>query len=229
MEFRQSREVSDYEVLFDGLSDVFSPAFKNGMTYWCDKGRKPDGTFWQVWLVELDGKVIGVCGLYSLDDKTEELWLGWFGIVKEMRNMHYGKSVMTHLYHQASILGCKRIYSYVDKDGGPLNFYKREGFSILGRVSEYLNDRPEVDHDEFEDMNDYVIMMPTPDCGIPHDLSTKKGSDILFEYLREEYKQGKKEFRIHFNESKGPTHFIIHPVNANGTTEDFVLTFGDVI
>ncbi len=59
-----------------------------------------------------------------------------------------------------------------------------------------------------------------------NDLSTKEGQDVLYEYLREELKQGKKEFRIQFMED---SHFYIHPLGKDGQTKDFILTKGNVL
>ncbi|MDD3986104.1 MAG: hypothetical protein PHY59_09605 [Methanobacterium sp.] len=57
-----------------------------------------------------------------------------------------------------------------------------------------------------------------------HDLSTPEGQNVLYQYLREERKFGKTEFRIQFMEG---VHFYIHPVGKNGKTKDFILTTKD--
>ena len=57
-------------------------------------------------------------------------------------------------------------------------------------------------------------------------LADKDGYHELYEYLREEYKQGKKEFRIAFQDCD---HFIIHPMDKDGKTIDLVLTHGNVL
>lgn len=67
------------------------------------------------------------------------------------------------------------------------------------------------------------------DIMVPADLSTESGWSTLYEYLRKEYKDGKREFRLAFQDVAGPTHFIIHPMGKDGDTADFVLTNGDVI
>ena len=71
---------------------------------------------------------------------------------------------MAHLYTQALIFGCERIYSYVDKDGEPLSFYKREGFEVIGTVASYCKDAgiPAIDDKDFEDGEDYVILKHLP-------------------------------------------------------------------
>ncbi len=53
------------------------------------------------------------------------------------------------------------------------------------------------------------------------------GWNLFYQYLREEMKFGKREFRIAFQGDS--THFIVHPMNKDGKTIDLVLTHGDVI
>jgi ribosomal protein S18 acetylase RimI-like enzyme len=80
-------------------------------------------------------------------------------IIPKHRNYGCGKEVMQFLYEEAKKVGCKELLSYVDKEGKPLSFYKREGFEILGTVKEYLeaNKMDKIDKNDFEDENDYVI------------------------------------------------------------------------
>lgn len=54
----------------------------------------------------------------------------------------------------------------------------------------------------------------------------EEGWQVFYQYLREEMKFGKTEFRIAF---QGGTHFIVHPIGKDGKTIDLVLTHGDVI
>ena len=54
-----------------------------------------------------------------------------------------------------------------------------------------------------------------------HDFSTEEGWNVLYQYLRGEFKQGKTEHTISFLDG---VHFIIHPNGKDGDTIDFVLT-----
>lgn len=139
---------------------------------WCKLASDPyegTGRFLEVWLIDkrFNGqiiekhytyKTIGLCGLYSLTpNNTDKLWLGWLGIIPRHRNNGHGKDIMKFLYEEAKKVNCKEILSYVGKEGKPLNFYKREGFEILGTVKEYLASDPLATLNDFEDENDYVI------------------------------------------------------------------------
>lgn len=156
MTFIQSRNIKDYKGLIKGLYEDFGSSFEHTMKIWC-KGFD-DGKYWQVWLVKDDrDKTIGICGLYSLDFSTNNLWLGWLGIVPKSRNKNLGKYVMEFLYSECLNVGCKNLYSWVDKNGKPLNFYYREGFKSIGSVKEYLEKKPKIDRSEFKNLKDHVI------------------------------------------------------------------------
>lgn len=165
LSFVQTREIYDYSQVLKPLAEDFTSIFYQTMLIWC-KIIPSDTTktdrLWEVWLIKLGNKPIGVCGLYTLHGATDtkELWLGWLGIIPELRNMKLGTQVMEHLYTFARSVGCERIYSYVDKGGKPLNFYKREGFEIIGTVGEYCDKHclGNIDGDDFEDKEDFVIM-----------------------------------------------------------------------
>lgn len=163
--FIQTKEIKDYSLILKPLADDFTPIFYQTMLVWCKVipyDNVQSDLFWEIWLVMIDDKPIGVCGLYTLTGAkdTKELWLGWLGIIPEFRNLKLGGQIMEHLYIEAKKVGCERIYSYVDKEGKPLSFYKREGFEILGTVDEYCanNSIDNIDGEDFEDKDDFVIM-----------------------------------------------------------------------
>lgn len=157
IKFLKTWNVKQYKCLADGLYDDFGSSFKETMKQWCN--CVDDGKFWEVWVIKKDRETIGICGLYSLDFETKELWLGWLGILKEHRNKGLGKDIMEFLYSEAKSVGCKRINSYVDKDGKPLNFYYREGFERIGTVSEYIKKKrlKKSMLENFQDKDDHII------------------------------------------------------------------------
>ena len=161
--FRQSRNISDYRILIDSLIPDFDYVFLYTILQWCKLANDPNENtkqFWEVFLVYHNDEVVGICGLYTLSPHNrEEMWLGWLGIIPSFRNKKYGRDIMEFLYKKSKENGCKELLSYVDKGGKPLNFYKREGFDIIGTVSDFLksSNRNEIDGDEFESPDDYVI------------------------------------------------------------------------
>lgn len=156
--YKNTKNIYDFVPIIEPLIEDFDKVFLDTVLIWCKiMSDDNDKRFWQVWLITSNNTPIGICGLYSLNNSTEELWLGWLGIVPEYRNKGLGVNVMNFLYSQARGLNCKRILSYVDKKGKPLSFYKREGFQIIGNVKKYLQSHKNISLEEFEDLNDYII------------------------------------------------------------------------
>jgi hypothetical protein len=69
------------------------------------------------------------------------------------------------LYDFAQSVGCERIYSYMGKDGKPLNFYAREGFNVIGTVGQYCQGHglAGIDGEDFDDAEDFVILKKLTD------------------------------------------------------------------
>ncbi len=158
--FVQSRNIYDYSSIMPSLAEDFGNAFYHTCLTWCQ--IIPDTShnlLWQIWLIKKNNKFIGICGLYTLSGakNTSELWLGWLGIIPELRNKGLGVYVMQHLYKYAKSVKCKKLFSYVDSVGKPLSFYEREGFEVIGRVNMYCKENKK-DIKEFEDPYDWVIM-----------------------------------------------------------------------
>lgn len=165
LSFIQTKNIYDYSLILKPLAQDFSTIFYQTMLEWCNvitSDSVENNKLWEVWLVKLGDSSIGICGLYTLSGavNTKELWLGWLGLIPEYRNLKLGSQIMEHLYLFAKNVGCEKIFSYVDKEGKPLNFYKKEGFSLVCTVGEYCDKycSGNINEDNFEDKEDYVIM-----------------------------------------------------------------------
>lgn len=153
-----SRNIHDYKSVLTELVDDFGYVFYHAILTWC--GILDDGEpekFWRVHLITSDDNVVGLCGLYSLRDNVDDLWLAWFGIIPEFRNNGIGAEALRLMKQEAYDVGCKRLMSYVDKEGKPLPFYYRNGFKLIGTVSEYVSRNTDISIDSFEDGEDFVI------------------------------------------------------------------------
>lgn len=155
----QTRDIAEYGKLVKPLLPDFGPIFCVTVMEWCRVVPDDYTNFWEWYIIKDDGVTIGCCGLYSLDEHTDELWLSWFGILPEHRSKGVGLAALNFLVGLAGTLGCKVIRSYVDKEGKPLEFYRRNGFSVVSTVREFLeaNSLRKIDGDNFEDPDDYVI------------------------------------------------------------------------
>lgn len=157
----ESRNIKDYKLILHELEADWGKIFWSAILMWCDvldNPYKDDGKYWQVWVIQYEGKVIGICGLFAhKKDYVEELWLGWFGIIPDYRNKKIGEKALKFMEEHAKSLGCKKIFSYVDIEGKPLSFYFRNGYERISTVAEYLSEHPETDPDEFEETHDHVI------------------------------------------------------------------------
>ncbi len=156
----QSRNIYDYKFILEDLVGDFGITYYPAILRWCkviDDTNNPD-KYWQVYLIKWNNETAGICGLYSLyENKTDELWLGWFGIIPSKRNQKIGQHALNWMKNQALSIGCKKLKSYVDNNGKPLPFYFRNGFKTIGTVKEYLAIHHDLSIDFFEDENDYVI------------------------------------------------------------------------
>ena len=161
-----SSSFKDFKQLIGKFDDDFGHSYNQTIKTWCYEipGRDDKNEFWKVYLIYsiLPSIVnpIGICGIYSLDGlKTDELFLGWFAILPEFRNCGYGKEALSRLEDKAkNDFGCKIIRSYVDKNLKPINFYKRNGYTLDGCVTDFIKKRPNIDfNSNFEDMDDIMI------------------------------------------------------------------------
>ena len=155
LEYIKSKNIEDYKKLIDELFADFGEHFAQSISYYCDDDYDKSN-YWQIYLVKYDDDIIGICGLYTINDITSEMWLGWFGIIPEMRNKKIGSIIIDYLKETAKNLGDSKIKSYVDSNGKPLNFYYRNNFKLFGTVREYAK-KYNISLDHFEDVNDFVI------------------------------------------------------------------------
>lgn len=157
--YKYTRDINEFGPFLDDLMKDFGPVYLHTVLQWCRIIPSEEDNFWKVWVIKKGRRSIGMCGLYALNHSAEELWLGWLGIHSEHRKHGLGQEVMQHLYKQARREGCVRIMSYVDRERKPLNFYLREGFTVLGTVKDYMRKKRinKMDAETFNNMNDIVI------------------------------------------------------------------------
>ena len=155
----QSRDIKDYSSILEGLTNVFEYDYWHAILCWCKiiETTQKDNKFWEVWIIKHKNKTIGICGLYSLyEHSTEELWLGWFGILEEYRDKGLGKLALDDMIKKAKNLKCKTLCTYVDKDKKPVPFYERNGFKVICRVNKYVK-KHKLSMYDFSGKKDFVL------------------------------------------------------------------------
>lgn len=165
-----SKNIEDYKIIIRELYNDFGINFCHTILTYCDFIEDPDkdkNMLWNIHILKtyketinpLEDESIGICGLYSLDSKTENLWLGWFGILPNFRNLNLGTRALLFLKIQAKSLNCKNLYCYVDKSNeSALRFYKRNNFHIISSVKEFTKNN-NISMDYFENPEDLVIKL----------------------------------------------------------------------
>jgi len=94
----------------------------------------------QVYVLELDGKIIGVVG-YSLDRyETKNYWLGWFYVHKKYQGGKSAKKLLDHIIGKLRSRGVKKLF--VDTSSNKsyqraLIFYMKNGFRIEATIRDY--------------------------------------------------------------------------------------------
>jgi GNAT superfamily N-acetyltransferase len=162
----ETRELSKYVPVIEGLIKEFGLPMVECILQYCNLLKADNEAayqdFWKIWLIDRfipDGHdIIGICGLYGLShERSNNLWLGWFGIVPEYRNQGIGGKVLAMIEQKARDEKAICLRTYVDKEGKAIPFYERHGFVRQGTVLEYTryNNFPTLDG--FEDPNDHVL------------------------------------------------------------------------
>lgn len=154
----KSRNLKHYRAILEGLVDDFGYIYYHAILSWCGFiDTKDPETYWKVWLIKRSRTTVGICGLYSLKKKdVRELWLGWFGILKQYRNNGIGVEVLQQLEETAKKAGAESVMAYVKANNKALDFYKRNGYRIVSRVGAYV-DKHKLTMDQFENRTDLVI------------------------------------------------------------------------
>lgn len=81
------------------------------------------------YLAYIEEKIIGMTGMYI--EGNNEAWLGWFGILPELRNQGYGKLLLEETIKLAKNNGHKVLRLYTDKKANAtaIKLYEKLGFT----------------------------------------------------------------------------------------------------
>ncbi len=155
---KESKEIHDYQPILEGLINDFGYSYYASILAYCGIiDKEVEHCYWRKWLIRSGGKTVGMCGLYSMENDENELWIGWFGILPGFRGNGIGQDVLEQMIMHAKTIGCKRILSYVITEKA-LNFYYKSGFKRICSVKEYIRKHPDY-KDNFDRKTDHIIQL----------------------------------------------------------------------
>lgn len=96
------------------------------------------------YVLESENKIIGISGLYyDYEDPKDVLWMDYFAVSPKFQRRGYGKKMLNNLEKICEKKKIKMLCVFTDKDGA-INFYKKNGFKIYGKIENYYGNRPRV-------------------------------------------------------------------------------------
>jgi len=115
---------------------------KKIMEYSLATGIKPLNPNYYV--LEFDGKIIGVSGLYyDYEDPKDIMWTDYFAVSPKFQRMGYGQKMLDNLLNICKNKKIKKLCVFTDKKGA-LKFYKKNGFKVAGKINNYYGKLPRV-------------------------------------------------------------------------------------
>lgn len=133
----QTTNIVDFVPLLKELE--FGDQFSLAMLKWCGIGERDKTlTFWQVYIVKLEGESIGVMGLYqTTNSPSNVVWVGWFGLRPQFRREGWGSIMMKSLKGYAQEFGFQELWVFTNYNNLPaLSFYEKSAFMKLGTAAE---------------------------------------------------------------------------------------------
>ena len=80
-------------------------------------------------LAKVDGKVVGITGIYSYKIYPKDAWLGWFGVIDKERRKGYATEIINFTIEKAKEMGFETIRLYTDEEDNKdaVKFYEKLG------------------------------------------------------------------------------------------------------
>ena len=96
------------------------------------------------YVLELENKITGISGLYyDYEDPKDVMWMDYFAISPKFQRQGYGKKMLENLEKICRKKKVRILCVFTDKDGA-INFYKKNGFKISGKIDNYYVNKPRV-------------------------------------------------------------------------------------
>lgn len=81
------------------------------------------------WLVKHKQKTIGITGLYTYDQYSEDVFMNWYGVVPDARNMGFGQQIFNWTVKLAQSKNFKyfRLYTELGDNNAAIALYRKVG------------------------------------------------------------------------------------------------------
>jgi GNAT superfamily N-acetyltransferase len=142
--FFETKDIGRFSNVMLKLAEDLGQQMLWDLLVWCNliqAPRRPD-KFDHIFGTHYKGMEIGISGLYNLDSaRVDEVWMGWFGIYQECRNLGLGALVIDKLCEVARLYGFRRLYIYTDAvHSKAIGLYERMGFQFVSDVGNFVRD-----------------------------------------------------------------------------------------
>ena len=99
------------------------------------------------YLVYHRNNLIGVVGLYFIEEYPDTIWLSWFGVLKKYRFKGYGSQILKDMIERAKKYNKKflRLFTYEVWNSEAQEFYKKNM-----QISEYYTNKKDDQYDIIE-------------------------------------------------------------------------------
>ncbi len=96
------------------------------------------------YVLELDGKIIGISGLYyDYEDPKDIMWMDYFAVSPEFQRSGYGTKMLENLENICKKKKVRLLCVFTDKTVA-FEFYERNGFETCGKIENYYGDKPRI-------------------------------------------------------------------------------------
>ena len=96
------------------------------------------------YILTLDGKIIGVSGLYyDYEDPKDVMWMDYFAVEPEYQRQGYGTKLLDNLEKICKKKKVRMLCVFTDNLGA-LKFYKINGFKVCGKIEKYYSNKPRI-------------------------------------------------------------------------------------
>lgn len=146
MEIREMRkdDISEIVKIYEGYHKEDSKTIKNVYTKYYESKSKKNSNNIQDYVLLENNKIIAFSGYNKETTETQDIyWINWTGVDKVFQNKGYGTILLKYIISKLKELNARKIYVSTSTQKEykiALRFYKKIGFQIEGRLTNYYKD-----------------------------------------------------------------------------------------